>query len=459
MRAMRGLLAAWAGLAGPLWAGAGEARADCWSEVRGLAAGALVGQNVANPVPGFELLIMHRGRVVFREAFGNWSLDQVAAADSSTKTISGVLIMSLVDNAPRPFSLDTRLSKYIPAFSGEKAEITIRQCFAHTSGLRSSSAISSPLLTLQQAAAQIAAGPRLSAPPGSEFAYGGTSMHAAGAVAEVAGERSWNALFQTRIAGPLGLGVTRYALTTPVNPRIAGGIESNAREFAAMMEPLRLGGAARGVRILSAHATDTLFTRQTAANIPIVSSPVNAADYGVGVWLDQRDQTGRLTGALAAGARGFCSWIDFDHRMTGVIATDLTSFANIEALQGLIRAAAARAVRECPEVALDYNADGALNLDDLSDFITDFYTHPPIPGGEQPLAPTGDGTQIGFGGPCVGAPDAPAPYAADAYRRFGYRVGFQRADSEAANACPADAQEFFPNLDQLSDYITAFYGG
>jgi hypothetical protein len=102
----------------------------------------------------------------------------------------------------------------------------------------------------------------------------------------------------------------------------------------------------------------------------------------------------------------------------------------------------------------DYNRDGVLNLDDLGDFITDYYLAQPIPAGIQPDAPTYAGVAVGFGEPCPNAPDAGLPYASDAYRQFGYRVGFS---VDGSNACPFDPAQVFPNLDNLNDYITAYY--
>jgi trimeric autotransporter adhesin len=104
----------------------------------------------------------------------------------------------------------------------------------------------------------------------------------------------------------------------------------------------------------------------------------------------------------------------------------------------------------CPT---DYGRDGSLNLDDLSDFITDFYMDPPIPGGLQPGGPTY--ADLRFASvPCPNAPSAPAPYAADAYLTHGYRVGFS---SDGSNACPADPLQTFPSLDNLAEFITEYY--
>lgn len=104
--------------------------------------------------------------------------------------------------------------------------------------------------------------------------------------------------------------------------------------------------------------------------------------------------------------------------------------------------------------ALDYNRDPILNLDDISDFITDFYMNPAIPGGVQAAAPTFADGVVGFGQACPSADDAPLPYATDAYRRYGYRVGYS---ADGSIACPASAGENFPSLDNLAEYITAYY--
>jgi hypothetical protein len=114
----------------------------------------------------------------------------------------------------------------------------------------------------------------------------------------------------------------------------------------------------------------------------------------------------------------------------------------------------------CASCGADYNSDSFLNLDDLGDFITDYYTCPPIPGGAQANAPTYAGQSIGYGQACPDAPDAPAPYPANAYRVNGFRVGYS---SDGSNSCPLgtfnvnDCPPFFPNLDNLGDYITFYY--
>jgi GH15 family glucan-1,4-alpha-glucosidase len=121
----------------------------------------------------------------------------------------------------------------------------------------------------------------------------------------------------------------------------------------------------------------------------------------------------------------------------------------------LATGAGATTIVEVSKVSpVDYNRDGFTNLDDLGDYITDYYTVPAIPGGNQPDAPNYPGQFVGFSAECVNAGDAPAPYAPNAYRTLGYRVGFS---IDGSNTCPLDPFQSFPNLDNLNDFITAFY--
>lgn len=412
-----------------------------------LARGIVAGRNVQTPVPGFELLFMKDGRVVYDQAFGAWVVGGVANADSATKTLSGALVMSVTERSARPFSLDTRLSELIPQFSGAKQNITVRQCFSHMAGFGgNSTAVSNPLITLQQAALQIAADP-LRYVPGSTFSYGGVSMHAAGAAAELAGGQSWSAMFDQRMAGPLGMARTRYVLSGPNNPRIAGGCESTAAEFATFMEMLRRGGVHDGTRILSSASVDAMFTRQTPVGVPIANSPLEgSSDYGVGVWLDQRDAQGRLIGAIAAGARGFSCWIDFDDGMVGAFATDLSASGNVIPALNLVRAAAEQVVR-APMAAGDANADGVVDAGDLAVIARSY-------GGSERLWAQGDFTGDGR----VDGADL-----ALARRNYADPLGFDAAWRSALHLfAPCVAADFDQdgvlNPDDLSDFVGAYFG-
>ena len=90
----------------------------------------------------------------------------------------------------------------------------------------------------------------------------------------------------------------------------------------------------------------------------------------------------------------------------------------------------------CGSAFLDYNGDSVVNPDDVGDYITDYYTYPPVAG------------PGGYATPCAGADDAAPPFGVEAYRNYGYKADFYKDD----NACSAT-----PIPDDLGDYITAYF--
>jgi hypothetical protein len=155
----------------------------------------------------------------------------------------------------------------------------------------------------------------------------------------------------------------------------------------------------------------------------------------------------------AAGAPGNSHTITLNTAAAGTFVQNLTISAPAATESPTLTVQLkANVINPAPTCLVDYNQDTFLNLDDLSDFITDYYVVPAIPGGAQANAPTYPGQNIGYGVACPGAPDAPPPYSINAYRTNGYRVGFSPDNS---NNCPPTG----PNLDNLGDYITAYYLG
>lgn len=333
------LLALAAFLAGP------AAAAPQFSGLTQLGNAAVAGDNVPTAISGFEVLLMQRGELLYHQSFGNWVQGTRANLDSSTKTVSGALMMSVAETHSN-FQLDTRLSSLLPSFQAAvlKRDITVGQAFSHSSGLPGvdvgSPILSNPNITLQQAAALVAQQPMQST-PGSTFSYGGLSMHAAGAAAEMATGESFRALMQTRILDKLGMAETTWVLPSPAsnNPRVSGGLESTASDFARFMDMLLNDGVDRvdGDRVLSAASVAQMLTRQTSDSQAIANSPLGNNRYGIGVWLDQLESvTDDGVDALAAGARGFHGWIDRDNDLVLVFATDLTTWRNVSGLAALM---------------------------------------------------------------------------------------------------------------------------
>ena len=91
-------------------------------------------------VPGVSLLLAHRGEIIFKEAFGNLTVDQRVMMASSSKPVTATVVMILADQ--KKLSLDDPIEKYLPEFTGitikgkpPKNLPTVRHLLCNMSGL------------------------------------------------------------------------------------------------------------------------------------------------------------------------------------------------------------------------------------------------------------------------------------------------------------------------------------
>lgn len=279
---------------------------------------------------GFAVILIKDNRTVYRKAFGGYRIDQVVPVASSSKWLAGALVMALVDEGK--LSLDDRVSKYLPEFAGDKAEVTIRQLFAHTSGLPAEIGCRNNRQTTLEACAKQIANVKLTAQPGTEFFYGGVSMQVGGRVLEVVGGESFNDLFVRKIALPLGMASTDfYAYGATDNPRPAGDARSTLDDYAKFLQMIVNGGEFNGRRILSAKAIEEMHRDHTGGssikysifwNKGHLDPTLPSARYGVGVWGEKIDpRSGKILMASSPGALGSYPWVDFENKVAGVIFT------------------------------------------------------------------------------------------------------------------------------------------
>jgi beta-glucosidase-like glycosyl hydrolase len=101
-------------------------------------------------MPGCQIVVMHRGRVVIDRCYGNQTYDSTAAPvtpetlydlASLTKVCATTLaVMKLVDNGK--LSINDKLSRYLPYLkSTEKTNITVKQALSHCAGLKAFDAL------------------------------------------------------------------------------------------------------------------------------------------------------------------------------------------------------------------------------------------------------------------------------------------------------------------------------
>jgi CubicO group peptidase (beta-lactamase class C family) len=272
-------------------------------------------------VDGLAASIARDGVLLFEAGYGTFTPDTVVPIASATKWLSATVILSLVDDGL--LDLDAPIAIYLPSYQTVLAgTATVRQCFSHTAGMVGQHpAISSTSLTLQQAVDLLATVP-LRTTPGTDFSYGGVSMHVAGRVAEVVSGQSWAQLFQDRVATPLGMANTDYlGLGSASNPRIAGGARSSLRDLGRFVAMLQNGGRAPdGTQVLSPASLDRMLRDQTGG-VPITSAPASAPGlgYGIGCWIERVDASGRAVELSSPGAFGCTPWIDLERGTEGVL--------------------------------------------------------------------------------------------------------------------------------------------
>jgi len=278
-----------------------------------------VRQMVANlGLGGAALIIRLKGRTVCEAYVGKFGPETMMPIVSAAKWLSAAAILALVDEGR--LRLDDSVSRWLPYFKGDKKGITVRQLLSHTSGLPNYlPCMFQAQLELDDCARQVGEKSRLSARPGTEFAYGGAGYSVAGRVAEVAASTSWARIFDTRLAQPLGLKHTGYGNTS--NPTLSEGqVYSSAADYVTFVQMVLDGGMHQGRRVLSEEMIEEMTRDQTAAVTGRVS-PRGDRTYGLGCWRDVVDSTtGRALLLTSPGAGGFVPWVNRTRGMVGVLA-------------------------------------------------------------------------------------------------------------------------------------------
>lgn len=284
-----------------------------------------------NAVRGMTFMLARHGKIIYAQAFGNQTLDSVLPIASSTKMPSMLAIMTLVDEGV--LNLDAPISNYLQGYAtvpADKANITLRMLMNHTSGLPQPTCLSDDAVTLRQCVQQILNAP-LGFTPGSQFSYGGGSMHVAGGIAEAVTGQTWNQFFANRLAAPLGL--TRFTYGATPNPRIAGGAFSDVGDYMRILQTFLASGVYTNTRILSVRGYDEMKTDQKR-DLPVANSPGGniLTGYSYGWWHSAasylQSQPAPQTVGLELsdqGAFGCTPWIDLEHNYAAIILIQRTT--------------------------------------------------------------------------------------------------------------------------------------
>jgi CubicO group peptidase (beta-lactamase class C family) len=317
-------------------------------------------------VPGVSLLLAHKGEIIFKEAFGNLTVDTKAHMASSSKPVTATVLMILAEQGK--LSLDDPVEKYLPEFNGIKLKgkppkqpPTVRHLLCNLSGLPGDLIAESLLKRSRKGPGPEPAKPRgnetdkgnssggllaanrsladsvrdmakggLVTEPGAEFHYCTMGFNVAARVAEVASKRPFEELSRTELLEPMGMNNTRY---TPfglqaLNPgptlkngesrfiMAGGGMSSTLDDFAAFYQMHANGGSYRGRVILSEQSAAIMHTRQ--AKLELLMAGPYGNDYGISFFLDRLDDRGQAHAITHPGLFGTTPWLDVDRELIGV---------------------------------------------------------------------------------------------------------------------------------------------
>lgn len=264
-----------------------------------------------------ELVVLHRGAEVYRGGTqGRGGVGTLAIA-SASKWLAAATVQSMVDEGL--LSWDDPAGLHLFYFREDKADITLRQLFSHTSGLRVEFECLQDRTKTMDNCVQTIAGAPLLYPPGTALHYGDASLQVGGRIAETVSKRFWEDLFQERIARLTGMRFSTFQPDGPsINPDVAAGAFSTTDDYWNFVRMLAAKGQWDGKPVLSRYGVDLMLSDQMRG--ARIASSFYAADealrvgasrnrYGLGNWLEgMTDGVGDANSSQ--GAFGVSPYID-----------------------------------------------------------------------------------------------------------------------------------------------------
>ncbi len=295
-------------------------------------------------IPGGVLLIGHRGRVVYRKAFGwralepareTMTVDTIFDLASLTKCVATTTAVMKLFQEGR-VRLNDPVAAYLPEFAQNgKQDITVRELLTHYSGLAPDLDMSTPW-SGRDSGFKMAMEQKPAHPPGTRFEYSDLNFEVLGFLVERLAGMPLNEYVERAVFAPLGMRHTRFLPPADWMPRIAptqydegghmlrgvvhdptarrmGGVAGHAGLFSTADDLAIFAQGLLGIsklfqsRVLSAATVEKMTTPQTPAN--------GASVRGLGWDIDSpfASNRGELLPVGSFGHTGFTGtsmWID-----------------------------------------------------------------------------------------------------------------------------------------------------
>ncbi len=191
-----------------------------------------------------SVLVAEGDRILYEGGFGEadrtWHIpnrpDTVFLVGSVSKQFTSMLILQLVQEGK--LGLEDPLSKHLPEYPADKADITLHQLLSHASGLPHYGGFEEidvdlgDYLRLDRSVASyvdLIGRLELQSEPGTEYSYSSMGYVVLAYIAEQVTGKSYGRLIEERIAGPLEVSDLGFAYNHEPVERLAHGYEYNLR--------------------------------------------------------------------------------------------------------------------------------------------------------------------------------------------------------------------------------------
>jgi CubicO group peptidase (beta-lactamase class C family) len=244
---------------------------------------------------------------------------------SSSKWLSAALVMTFVDEGK--LRLTDTVGRWLPILSKHgKGNITISECLSQLTGiqappLKESLKGMAKINNMDQAVEEIANMP-MEGKPGKVFHYSNVGLQIAGAVLEKISGQTFQELFATRIAKPLGLKNTDFGNRPVALP--AGSASSTPEDYLVFLTMILHKGNFNGIQILSDESITEMEIDRIGPEVKIAYSPAEAEGlgYGFGEWVVKNTEDGKpVKWVTSPGLFGSFPWVDNENHYCAFLMT------------------------------------------------------------------------------------------------------------------------------------------
>ncbi|MBC6493094.1 serine hydrolase domain-containing protein [Flavihumibacter stibioxidans] len=275
----------------------------------------------------FVVIVQKDGKDVYRKEFGELKATMQEPIGAASQWLTAALVMTFVEEGK--LSLDDKLGDYLPIYqSYSKGYITLRQCLSHTTTIETDPPVFRTALkkkkfdTLEDEVNSFAKDRNMKGKQGTQFYYGNIGPNIAGRVLEVIAKKPFDRLMRDRLGKALGLRRTNFMSDGIYSESPSAGGKSSADDYIKFLSMLLNKGMYNGKQVLSENSVNEILKMQTANAQIVYASPLSQGNaYGLGCWLQEKDEQGNGILVNCPGISGTWPWI---HKGKGYAAIVFT---------------------------------------------------------------------------------------------------------------------------------------